>query len=343
MTDKLNWGIISTGRIAKVFAAALAASRTGRLVAVGSRSRAAADKFAAEWGGIRAHATYEALLADPEVAAVYIGTPHDSHVALIIAAAEAGKHVLCEKPLALNHADAARAVAAARRHRVFLMEAFMYRCHPQTAKLAELVRTGVIGELRMISAVFSFNRPVDPALRLFNRALGGGGILDIGCYPMSIARLVAGAATGRPFAEPEQLAGAGRIHPVAQVDEYAAATLRFPGGIVAQLACGITAMREISVRVYGTDGMIQLPVPFHPGAAREGPGRILVHRPDAPAPEEIVCPAPAELFTLEADTVGDAIARGERESAAMSHADTLGNLAALDAWRAAIGLRYDGE
>ncbi len=343
MADKLSWGIISTGRIAKVFAAALAASRTGRLVAAGSRTRAAAEKFAADFGGIRAHASYEALLADPEVAAVYIGTPHDSHAALTIAAAAAGKHVLCEKPLALNHADAARAVAAARRHGVFLMEAFMYRCHPQTARLADLVRGGAIGELRMIQAVFSFNRPVDPKLRLYNRALGGGAILDIGCYPMSIARLVAGAAAGRPFAEPEKLSGAGRIHPVAQVDEYAAATLQFPGGLMAQLACGITAMREISVRVFGADGMIDLPVPFHPGSAFGPPGRILVHRNGQPAPEEIACPAPADLYALEADTVGEAVARGELESSAMSPADSLGNLAALDAWRAAAGMRYAGE
>ncbi len=343
MAAKLNWGILSTGRIAGWFATALATSRTGRLVAVGSRSRAAAEKFAADHGGIRAHATYEALLADPEVSAVYISTPHDSHAALTIAAAAAGKHVLCEKPLALNHADAARAVAAARAHGVFLMEAFMYRCHPQTAKLAELVRAGAIGELRLISAVFCFNRPVDPKLRLYNRALGGGAILDIGCYPVSIARLVAGAAAGRPFAEPAVFHGTGRIHPVAQVDELAAATLRFSGGAIAQLACGTTTAKEISVHVYGTEGILHLPVPFHPGTPAEGPGRIIVHRPGVAAPEEISCGAVGDIYTLEADVVGEAIARGDRESAAMSLDDSLGNMAALDAWRAAVGVRYDGE
>ena len=343
MKTKLNWGIISTGRIAKWFAAALATARTGRLVAVGSRTREAAEKFAAEFGGIRAHASYAALLADPEVTAVYIGTPHDSHAALTIAAAQAGKHILCEKPLALNHADAARAVAAAKQHGVLLMEAFMYRCHPQTARLAGLVRAGAIGELRLISALFCFNRPVDPQLRLYNRALGGGGILDIGCYPVSIARLVAGAAQGRPFAEPVTLFGAGRINPVAGVDESAAATLQFSGGLLAQLACGTTTAKEIAVRIYGTDGVIQLPVPFHPGFPPEGPARILIHRPGGAAPEEIACPADTGLYTLEADAVGDALARGEREVAAMTPADSLGNMAALDAWRAAIGMRYDGE
>lgn len=342
MAAKLHWGILSTGRIARLFATALAASRTGRLGAVGSRTREAAEKFAAEFGGITAHASYDALLADPAVQVVYIGTPHDSHADLCIRAARAGKHILCEKPLALNRVDAARAVAAAREHKVFLMEAFMYRCHPQTARLAELVRSGALGELRLISAVFCFNRPVNPALRLYNRALGGGSILDIGCYPVSIARLVAGAAQGLPFAEPVEFHGTGRIHPVAQVDEQAAATLKFPGGVLAQLACGTTTAKEIAVRIYGTDGIIHLPVPFHPGNPAEGPGRIILQRSGAAA-EEIVCGPAADLYAIEADTVGAAIARGELEAAVMSHADSLGNMAVLDTWRAAVGVRYAGE
>ncbi len=342
MTTKLNWGILSTGRIARTFATALAASRTGRLVAVGSRTPEGAGKFAADFGGIKAHGSYEALLADPAVQVVYIGTPHDSHVDLCIRAAQAGKHILCEKPLALNRADAVRAVAAARKHGVFLMEAFMYRCHAQTSRLVELVRDGVVGELRLVSAVFCFNRPVNPALRLYNRALGGGAILDIGCYPVSIARLVAGAASGRPFAEPVEVHGTGRINPLAQVDEQAAATLKFPGGGLAQLVCGTTTAKEIAVRIYGTDGIIHVAAPFHPGNPAEGPGRIIVQRTGAAA-EEIPCGPIGDLYAIEADTVGDAIARGEGESAAMSHADSLGNMAVLDRWRAAVGMKYDGE
>lgn len=342
MSDQLRWGIISTGRIAKQFATALATSRTGRLVAVGSRTREAGEAFAREFGGIRAHASYTALLADPEVQAVYIGTPHDTHAELSVLAARAGKHVLCEKPLALNRADAARAIAAAREAGVFLMEAFMYRCHPQTAKLAELVRSGAIGEVKFLSSVFCFNRAVDLRSRLFNRSLGGGAILDIGCYPVSIARLVAGAIEGQPFAEPVEFWATGRIHPEARVDELAAATARFPSGMLAQLACGITTDREISVRVRGTLGTLELPEPFHPGGDAQRRARILLHRQDAKA-EEISCPGPAALYTIEADTVGDAIARGAQQADAMSWDDSLGNLAVLDRWRAAIGLRYPGE
>lgn len=342
MTARLNWGILSTGRIARVFATALATSRTGRLVAVGSRTADAAEKFAADFGGIRAHADYDSLLADPAVQAVYIATPHDSHADLCVAAARAGKHILCEKPLALSRRQAERAIAAAREHRVFLMEAFMYRCHAQTARLAELVRSGTIGELRLISAHFFFNRPVNPALRLYNRALGGGAILDIGCYPASIARWIAGAAEGRTVAEPVEFHATGRLHPVAQVDEQAAATMKFPGGAIAQLACGTTTNKEIAVRVYGTEGSLFLPAPFHPGSPIEGPGRIVLQRAGAPA-EEIACGPVADLYAIEADAVGDAIAKGDREAAVMTHADSLGNLALLDRWRAAVGVSYDCE
>lgn len=218
----------------------------------------------------------------------------------------------------------------------------MYRCHAQTAKLAELVRSGAIGELRLISAVFCFNRPVDPALRLYNRALGGGAILDIGCYPVSIARLVAGAAQGRAFAEPVEFLGTGRIHPIAKVDEQAAATLKFANGAIAQLSCGTTTAKEITVRVHGTEGILHLPAPFHPGTGPEGPGRVILQRTGAAA-EEIACNPGGDLYAIEADVVGDAIARGEKEAAAMSLADSLGNMAVLDQWRAAVGVRYDGE
>src|SRR3954463_16003973 len=140
MAGKLNWGIITTGWIARKFATDLLQSRTGRLVAVGSRPLAAAEKFAHDFGGARAHASYESLLADPEVQAVYIGTPHPLHLEWAVKAAEAGKHILCEKPLTLRLADTLRIIEAAKRHDVLLMEAYMYRFHPQTLKLVELVR-----------------------------------------------------------------------------------------------------------------------------------------------------------------------------------------------------------
>lgn len=342
MATQLKWGIMTTGWIARKFATDLRQSRTGRLVAVGARKREDAEKFAAEFGAGRAHAGYDALLADPNVDVVYIGTLHPQHLEWAVKAAEAGKHILCEKPLALNRADAERIVAAARKHKVFLMEAFMYRCHPQTAKLAELVRSGVIGEVRLIEASFRVARPFDPEHRLFKRELGGGAILDLGCYPVSFSRLMAGAASGRPFAEPVEFMATGQLHPVARTDEYATAVVKYPGGIVAELSCGSLTVHDISARIYGTQGRIEVTTPYFPGLEGRAES-FLVWRAGSETPEEIKFPAGVPLYACEADEVAAAIARGELESPAMTHADTLANMAMLDAWRAAVGMRYEGE
>src|SRR5947209_4519922 len=165
MEQRLQWGILGTGRIAHIFARGLAASQTGVLIAIGSRTQASADAFGEGVGAVRRHGSYDGLLADPAVQAVYIATPHPMHAEWAIKAAEAGKHILCEKPLALNHAEAMAVIEAALRHDVFLMEAFMYRCHPQTAKLIELIRSGVIGSVRVIQVTFSFHVNVHPGHR----------------------------------------------------------------------------------------------------------------------------------------------------------------------------------
>jgi predicted dehydrogenase len=342
MVAKLNWGILTTGWIARKFATDLRQSRTGRLAAVGARQLADAEKFARDFGGARAHGSYEALLADPEVQAVYIGTPHPLHLEWALRAAAAGKHILCEKPLTLNLADTQRIIAAARQHGVLLMEAYMYRCHPQTRRLAELVRGGAIGELRLIRAAFSVRRDFDPEHRMFKRELGGGAILDLGCYPVSFSRLIAGAALGRPFADPVEFCATGRVHPQAQTDEYAAAVAKYPGGVIAELSCGSTIVQDMSARIYGTKGWLDVPMPFTPGLEGRDE-KILLHR-DGAAPEEIVIPGHGVgLYAHEADAVAEALGRGAREVPAMSWADTAGNMAVLDAWRAAAGVRYAGE
>ena len=151
---QLSWGILGTGAIAKTFAKDLAKSKTGTLVAVASRTLERAQKFTAEIPARKAHGSYEALLADPEVQAVYVATPHPHHAAWAIRAAEVGKHLLVEKPLAMSQPEAQAVIEAAVAHNVFLMEAFMYRCHPQTRKIAELIRSGAVGEVRVIQAAF---------------------------------------------------------------------------------------------------------------------------------------------------------------------------------------------
>jgi len=340
--SRLAWGIIGTGGIARTFAQGLAKSRTGKLVAVGSRQQATADTFAKEFGSIRAHGSYEKLLADPEVQAVYIATPHPSHAEWTIKAARAKKHILCEKPLTLNHPEAMIVVQEARENGVFLMEAFMYRCHPQTARLVELIREGAIGKVQLIKATLSFKALFHPEGRHFNNALGGGAIMDVGCYTTSISRLIAGAAQGLPFANPDRLTGVGVLHPETGTDLYSVATAQFPGEIVAQLSTGIVLNQDHGLQVFGSAGSITVPSPYL--MAKEGGESVMfLQRDGAEKPEEIRVKTDDYLYALEADAVGDAVAQGKLESPFVSIDDTLGNMAALDAWRVSFRFYYKSE
>jgi predicted dehydrogenase/aryl-alcohol dehydrogenase-like predicted oxidoreductase len=341
MDERLDWGIISTGTIAHTFARGVFRSRRSRLVAVGSRTDESAKAFAAEFPGIRAHGSYEALLADPGVRAVYIATPHPQHIEWVVKAAEAGKHVLCEKPIGMNHAAAMVAAEAARANGVLLMEAFMYRCAPVTAKIVELVRDKVCGDVRVIQATFSYRAGFDPGIRHYSNELGGGGILDVGCYPVSFARLVAGAADGERFSNPTEVKGVAHLNAVTGVDEYAAAVLKFANGIVAQVATGVGVNQDNSARIYCTDGWIHIPWGWIP--AREGGAeKIIVHRAGEKS-REVIVETDEWLYGIEADAVALALSSGAREVPVMTVADTLGNMAALDAWRRSAGFVYESE
>lgn len=340
MADKLNWGILTTGLIARKFAADLPQSQTGRFVAVGARSLADARKFAADFGGGNAHGSYEALLADPAVQAVYIATPHPWHAEWAIKAAQAGKHVLCEKPLTMNLADTERVIAAARQHRVLLLEAYMYRFHPQTRKVVELVRDGAIGDLRLIRASFNILMGFNPAHRMFNRALGGSTILDLGCYPVSYSRHIAGAVFGQEFIEPLEFAGTGHLHPVSGADDFATAVAKFPGDILAELSCGATHLHDHSVQLHGTTGWIDLPCPFTPGLLGQDE-RIFLHRREGGTEEMVIRSPGVGLYAYEADAVPAALARGAQEVPLATWADTLGTARLLDRWLAGAGVRFD--
>lgn len=359
---KLAWGIIGTGNIASAFARGLAGSHSGKLVGVGSRTMAGAETFGKKFDVPHRHGSYEALLADPQVTAVYISTPHPQHMEWAIKAAQAGKHILCEKPLAMNYAQAAQIVEAARQNNVFLMEAFMYRCHPQTARLVELIRQGTIGEVRLIQASFSFNGGFNLESRLLNKKLGGGGILDVGCYPVSLARLVAGAATGQAFAEPLNWQGAGHIGNRSGVDEYATALLTFPGDILAQLNCGVLLNTENVVRIFGTEGHLVVPNPWTPNVRGAGSSRIIVYRQgnrnrfrwqrwlwrqswwqSTLGHRTVKVETEEGLYALEADRVAAHLADKQAPSPAMSWEDSLGNMRTLDKWREAIGLTYEAD
>ena len=342
MTERAAWGILGTGGIAHIFANAVRESELGRLVAVGSRDGDKARKFATEFGVDRSHASYEALLADPGVEFVYIATPHSTHVELAVQAAEAGKHVLCEKPVAVNAAGAAVIFAAARKAGVFLMEGFAFRGHPQTAHLVRLLEGGEIGELRSIHASFGFDAGPAPTNYLMRRDLAGGAMLDNGCYPVALSRRIAGHTVGATFRNPDRVFGAGLLHPVEGIDLDASALTWYEGGVAAQLQCTIRTEVDKTVVVTGSKGIIRLPAAYLPGRTDRFGGipRLIVERHGEPAREILVETAPG-LYNLEADLVVTRAREGRTEAPEMTWEDSLGNMAVLDQWRAAVGVRYD--
>ncbi|GAA0922981.1 aldo/keto reductase [Kribbella koreensis] len=334
--SKLRWGILGTGNIASRFAGQIPASSTGELAAVGSRSQASADAFGDKYDIPHRHASYAELLADDTVDAVYIATPHPLHPEWAIKAAEAGKHVLCEKPLAINRSWAAAMIEAAIRNDVFLMEAFMYRCLPQTKLVAQLVRDGAVGKVHQIQASFGFQASFNAESRIFANELAGGGILDVGGYPVSYARLIAGAAIGAPYADPAAVTAVGQVGETG-VDEWAVATLFFDSGMTAQVSTGVRLNDENRVRVLGSEGYLVIEDPWFGGDGK--PTHVTLHKVGE-EPRDISA-EPAFIYTAEADAVAAAIEA--RQAPEMSWADTLGNLEVQDEWRKLIGQQYDSE
>ena len=341
---KIRWGVLGSGSIAKVFAGGIAGSQTGILAAVATRSPGKAG-LAENLPGARIVAGYDALLADPQIDAIYIAVPHPYHAEWAIKAAEAGKHVLCEKPLALSAFEADAMIHAARKAGTFLGEAFMYRLHPQTPKLLELIKSGVIGEVRMIKSSFGFAMPdFMPEHRLYANDLAGGGILDVGGYPVSMARLIAGAAAEKPLAEPDKVVGVAHLGQ-SGVDEWASALLHFPEGIIAEISCSISLKQDNVLRILGTTGRIEVPDFWFAGGNRDvGLGKIEVIDPDGRR-ETISVNETRHLYSFEVDAVGEAILAGRQEFAwpGMGWADSLGTLRVLDKWRASAGLEYEIE
>ena len=339
---KLRWGILSTGNIAKTFAKALPRAERGELVAVASRSKDKADKFAAEFGGT-AYGSYEAMLGSGDVDAVYVATPHPQHAEWAIRCCRAGKHVLCEKPIGVNHAEAMAIFDAADEHGVFVMEAYMWRCHPLAARLAELVKNREIGEVQAVEATFAFraggDTPDYDGGRLFSADYAGGGILDVGGYATSAAKLVAAAAAGRENVDALKVSGHGSVADNG-IDEVAAGTILFPGGLVASVMTGVRVNAGQRLVVHGTDGRIEVPGPFIP--AKEG-GRATINVVKNGGTNEITIDSDKPLYAHEADAFAEGVEKGRAPWPAMSREETLSNMKVLDAWRSAVGVEYPFE
>ena len=329
MAEALHWGILGTGNIARKFAFDVAQTSGQQLIAVGSRTAEAAQKFGADFKIPNCHGSYQALIDDPAVQAIYISLPNHLHKEWTMRCAEGKKHILCEKPLAVNRGEADAMIESVKAHGVFMMEAFMYRCHPQTFRLRELLARGAIGEVRNIQANFSYNMGLQfTNIRLSNPAAGGG-IMDVGCYPVSLARLAAGC-------EPCEAKATAKIGLVSRVDEQAVGALYFPTGAVAAIACGTQVSTDNTATIYGSEGSIHIPEPWKP--AVQGAKMFLRGKSGT---EEIVTGGGAPLYGLEAQHVAEHLAR--RESPAMPWADSIGNMRALDMLRASIGLKFDCE
>ncbi len=335
MKDRLLWGVVGTGAIAVDFVESLQRSSRCSVVNVSGSSPAKARDFATRWSLPASSSSFDEMIADKNVQAVYVATPHPSHEAQAIACIEAGKHVLCEKPMTMDAAGTERVVEAARRRGVFLMEAFMYRCHPLIATLVARLRDGAIGQIHHVRADFGFSAPRDPSGRLFAPELGGGGILDVGGYPVSFCRLIAGLAENKPFAEPVSLQATAVLGPTG-VDEHAAALLTFASGLTAQATCAVRHGVGTQTVVFGEQGKIFLPDPWIPGGKRHALESTFTIVREGKDPETVTVKTEKSTYAIEAELAADTIPNTEAPWPAMTWADSIGNMKVLDAWRAAI-------
>ncbi len=339
MADRLRWGILGTGNIAGQFCGG-GGGRRGAIVNVGSRSADAAAAFAAAHR-IPAHGSYESVLADPAVDAVYVSLPNAMHHRWTVAALAAGKHVLCEKPIALDAAQAAEMFDAATRHGRLLVEAFMYRAHPLTAAVGRAVADGVIGKLRLVRTSFCYRTTKVAGNVRFDRLLGGGCLMDVGCYCLNFARHFAGA-------EPTATSAAATFH-ASGVDDGLVATLAFPGDVLATLTCNMAAQADNTAYLCGTDGFIEVPVPWKPptaeavyvvarGTPPKMDGAVRPTSSAAPPRQTVAVPVDGTLYGLEADAFAAAVLDGAAPF--VTAVDTLGNMRALDDMRRQIGLAF---
>jgi D-xylose 1-dehydrogenase (NADP+, D-xylono-1,5-lactone-forming) len=317
MTPPVRWGILSTARINRLVLAGARRSDRVNVVAVASRDRARAQAYAREHGIERAHGRYEDLLEDPDVEAVYVPLPNALHVEWSLRALEAGKHVLCEKPLTPRPAEVEQLFDAAERADRLVMEAFMYRHHPQTGRLVELVEGGAIGQLRLVRSAFSFQLARVADVRL-SRDLDGGSLMDVGCYCVSGSRLLAG--------EPQHVQ-AQRVEAESGVDLRFTAMMRFPADVLAHFDCGFDLPHRSALEAVGSEGSLLVADPWH--CRRPG---IELHRDEG---VERVAIEPADPYALELENLSDAI-RGEA-APLLGRDDALGQARALEALHRAAG------
>jgi D-xylose 1-dehydrogenase (NADP+, D-xylono-1,5-lactone-forming) len=307
----LQWGILSTAGINDKFIAGVAASRECTVLGVASRNSARAEEYAAEHGIERAYGSYEALLKDPDIEAVYVSLPNSLHLEWSRRSLQAGKHVLCEKPLSRRMQEVQEIFDLAEQEGRLLMEAFMYRHHPQTVQVVDLVRTGALGRLRLIRSSFSF-KLLDQANVRLSSGLDGGALMDVGCYCVNASRLLGG--------EP-QFVSAGQVTAGGGVDVAFTGWMRFADDVLAHFDAGFVFDDRHDLEVVGEDGSLFVPDPWHCRTP-------MIELRRGHATERIEPPA-ANSYGLEADNLAAAI-RG-RGSPLLGRADAVGQARTIEA------------
>ena len=311
MDKRLNWGLLSTAKINRALIKPLNASKRTRLLAVASRSISSAEAYAREWNIPRAHGSYEALLADPEIDVIYNSLPTHLHAEWTIKALRAGKHVLCEKPFALTLAEVDAMSQAAHETGKVLAEAFMYLHHAQTLKIKEIVDSGVLGKLQLIKGAFTFTLTREGNYRWMEE-MGGGSIWDVGCYPISFARMIVGAEPVEVFGW--QLTGPGGS------DESFFGQMRFKDEVHMQFDCGFRSPSRSFIEIVGTDATLNIPHPFKPGLKNE------IHFIQNEKTQKIKING-GELYSGEVEDICDAILKNQ--PSLISLADSRGNIAVI--------------
>jgi predicted dehydrogenase len=321
----IRWGILSTGGIAATFVEDLKLMPDAEVLAVGSRTPAAAEAFAERYGIPRPYGSWGALAVDEDVDVVYIANPHSGHHAAATLCLSAGRAVLCEKPLTLDAKSSQDLVDKARAAGLFLMEAMWTRCNPTIRRIAELVGAGGIGDVVSVHADFGIAGPFLPSHRMRDPALGGGALLDLGIYPITMAHLILGA--------PQRIVSWASLTPEG-VDENTGMIFGYASGALAALTCGFTGVTGNGAVITGERGRIEIPAPFHL------PQRATVHRADAD-PELIGVPLEGHGYVPEAAEVHRCLRQGLTESPLVPHAATLEVMSIMDQIRGQLGVVYE--
>ena len=323
----IRWGILGPGNISRKFATGLGTLPNTELLAVGSRSQESADAFGDKFSIPRRYNSYQALVNDPDLDVIYIGSPHSFHKEHTLLCLNAGKAVLCEKPFAINVHEAEEMVALARQKKIFLMEAMWTRYLPHMVKVREIIASGTIGEVRMLKADFGFRTEVNPKGRLFDPQLGGGGLLDVGIYPVSLAYMLFGTPT-----EIKTFANLGSTG----IDEEATMLFKHAKGEMSLLSTAVRLDTPWETFILGTEGRIQIHRPWWSPTSFT----LFVNGKD---PETINLDCPLNGYNYEALEVGQCLREGKLESSLMPLDESLEIMKTLDALRKEWGLTYPME